>query len=158
MIIFRPPTQRDLASVALNMREADVLECKLMGQHTPLDALTEGVELSAWSFAAIVEDEPVCIFGVASDGLLADEGCPWLLSVNGIEKHAKAMLIGTRAYLSRMRQEYETLSNYVLADNRSAIRYLKWCGFDVGGQVIEVRGGLFLPFSMDCRKALRQAA
>lgn len=147
MIIFRPPTKADLDYVARHMRPMDVLECRVIGGHAPREALDEGVAASAWSFAAEVDGETVCIFGVATDGLMSEDAAPWLLAIGGIERHAKALLVGTKAYLGRMQGEYETLSNAVHADNRSAIRYLKWCGFSFG-ETFDVDGEPFLPFEM----------
>lgn len=147
MITFRPPTKSDIDYVARHMRPMDVMECRLMGGHGPHEALEAGIAHSTWCFAALVEDEPVCIFGVASEGMLDDEGAPWLLAIRGIERHARALLVGTRAYLPRMTREYETLANVVHAHNRAAIRYLKWCGFKFGAP-FDHEGEPFLPFEM----------
>lgn len=147
MIIFRPPTAEDVAHVAERMRAADVLECRLLGRHGPKEALVNGIAHSLWAFAAEVDGETQCIFGVASEGLLSEEGSPWLLGVDGIERHARELIAGTKAYLARMQLEFETLSNYVHANNRNAIRYLRWCGFSFG-EPVEVDGEAFLPFEM----------
>lgn len=157
MIIFRPPSDADLIHIAANMREMDKLECAILGNHEPLQALRDGVDASDWCFAAEVEGEAVCVFGVASDGLLSDDGSPWLLGTKQLERCARELLTGTKAYFPRMCEQYETLSNYVHAHNRQAIRYLKWCGFSFGEEVM-VRGEPFVPFSMDCKVEARQAA
>lgn len=147
MILFRPPTKADIEAVAANMRAMDRRECEVLGKHGPKEALEEGVALSQWSFAAEIEGEVVCIFGVAAESMLSEDASPWLLGVEGIERHARELILGTKAYLGRMRAEYQTLANYVHAHNRPAIRYLKWCGFSFGEE-IEVEGEPFLPFEM----------
>lgn len=147
MILFRPPSRADIDAVAKNMREIDRLECRVLGGHEPREALEEGVRHSAWSFAAEVDGEVVCIFGVASEDLLDDAASPWMLGVDGLERCAREIILGTRAYLSRMTEQYETLANAVHADNRNAIRYLKWCGFSFGS-AFEVEGETFLPFEL----------
>lgn len=147
MIAYRAPTPEDLDAIAANMRAFDRLECRVLGAHEPREALEEGVAVSSWCFVALDGETPLCVFGVADDGLLSDEGAPWLLCAEGIERHARALLTGTKAYLERMRGEYKTLANYVHAHNRQAIRYLKWCGFRFGAPV-EIKGEPFLPFAM----------
>lgn len=154
-VTFRAPVPSDLDFLAANMREIDRRECRLAGGHEPLEALTEGVAHSLWSLAAFVDDRPVCIFGVASEGLLGEEGAPWMLSVDGIERHAKAVLVFAKRFILEMGETFERLANVVHSDNRSAIRFLRWCGFSFG-EPIEIGGETFLPFEMIQR--VRQAA
>lgn len=132
MIVFRPPRPQDIAHVAANMRAIDALECRVLGEHSPIEALKDGVDGSDWSVAVEVDGAPVCIFGVASEGFLSFAAAPWLLGVEGIERHARYLLAYTPHYIARMREQYDHLSNTVHASNRHAIRYLKWCGFEFG--------------------------
>lgn len=157
MIIFRPPTEADIAHVAEHMREMDKRECRVLGDSEPLEALRHGVEISLWSYAAEVDGRTIAIFGVSGQGLVSEDGSPWLLSIDGIERYARAVLIGSKIYRARMREDFETLSNYVHAHNRNSIRYLKWCGFEFGEEIM-VEGEPFLPFFMVCREPLKQAA
>lgn len=157
MIIVRPPTQSDIKAVAANMRPMDALECRVVGGCEPLEALREGVAESIWSYAVEVDDTVICVFGIASDGLMGENGCPWLLAVNGFERHARTILTISKSHLIRMREEFETLANWVHAHNRNAIRYLKFLGFEFGEETI-INGEPFLPFSMICKDEMRQAA
>ena len=158
MILFRLPTSADIAHVAEHMRAPDRLECRLLGRHGPREALENGVAISDWSFAAEADGQTQCIFGVGpADGLLGDEGAPWMLGVDGIERHARKILIGTSAYLPRMQAQYETLSNIVHAGNAMAIRYLKWCGFQFSAPFAH-EGESFLPFTWTRAGAQRKAA
>lgn len=146
-VTFREPTEADLDALAANMREMDKLECRVAGGHAPREALTLGVEHSLWTYVAEVEGQVVCAFGVAADGLLGEEGRPWMLCAEGIERHARAILICSRRFLRDMQTSFETLANVVHADNRSAIRYLKWCGFSLG-EAFDFQGERFVPFEM----------
>lgn len=145
-VTFRHPTASDLAMLAQTMRGVDVLECHVVGGHMPLEALEEGVAGSLWAYVAEVEGEVVCAFGVASEGLLSEEGAPWMLCAEGIERHARAVLLHAGRYVARMQETFERLHNVVHADNRSAIRFLKWCGFKMGER-FEMSGEPFLGFT-----------
>lgn len=145
-VTFRQPTESDLDALAANMRGFDQIECRILGGHEPREALAEGVEQSLWSVAAEVDGQVVCVFGVAGD-LLGEHASPWMLCAEGIERSARALLVFSRRFLAQMTEQFETLSNLVHADNRSAVRYLKWCGFEFG-QGCSVAGEHFLPFTM----------
>lgn len=143
-VILRPPTPSDVAEVAANMRAIDVMECKLVADLGPIEALQEAVEISDEAYAAEVEGKVISIFGL-NTSFLGEEGYPWMLSIEGIERHARVVLTVSARYAERWRSKCETLANIVHADNRQAIRYLKWCGFEFGS-AIEVKGAPFLPF------------
>lgn len=153
---FRPPTESDLDFLAENMREHDVLECRLVGNVGPREALKQGAEGALWAYVALVKDEPIALFGVTPDGLLSDDASPWLLSIKGIERHAKVVMTCAPRFVAAMHESFERLSNVVHADNRSAIRFLKWCGFEFG-ETVEIGGAPFLPFG-SVRTGQRKAA
>ncbi len=147
MIIFRSPTKADIEHVAANMREADALECRVVGGVGPFEGLKQSVDSSDWAFAADVDGEVICIFGVARESLLSDDGSPWMLGTHGIERHARIVLRYSVSFRDRMKAEFKTLANIVHAHNLIAIRYLKWCGFSLGDQFV-VKGEPFMPFEM----------
>lgn len=144
---FRSATESDLDYLAEHMRAMDAKECMLVGGASPRQALEQGLEHSLWAYVAEIAGKPVALFGVAPDGLLGDEASPWMLCVEGIERHARALLICAPRFIRAMSEGFERLINVVHADNRSAIRFLKWCGF-VFGEPVEIAGEMFLPFEM----------
>lgn len=144
---LRDPTEEDLDQLASNMRPVDVLECRVVAGLAPRAALAQAVKDSLWSVATLVEGRVIAVFGLAAGDLLDSEGTPWLLSANGIEHHAKVVMSVSSRFKERMLAEFETLSNVVHADNRQAIRYLKWCGFSFG-DAFDISGEPFLPFEM----------
>lgn len=154
-VIFREPTVSDLDVLAATMRPMDVLECKLAGRREPREALEEGVANAAWVRVAEIDGEIVCCFGLTENSFLGDDGHPWMLCACGIERHARVVLICARRFLTQMQEETERLSNVVHAHNRSAIRFLKWCGFAFGEQ-LTIGGEPFLEFSWS-REARAQA-
>lgn len=156
-VTFREPTEADLAYLADHMREMDVRECRLTAHMGPAEALRESVDISLWSYAALVDETPVCAFGLASDGILSDEAAPWMLCAEGIERHAKAVLIFAKRFIAQMQENFERLVNVVHADNRSAIRFIKWCGFELG-ESMTIAGEPFIWFEMRRERVMAAAA
>lgn len=157
MIVFRPPSRSDVEELAANMRAIDVLECRAMSGHSPMEALEYSIEGSSWSVTAEVDGRVMAIFGVAATDMLSGDGAPWLLGAQGIERCARLMLIYTRHYLRRMQGEYDMLANAVHVENKAAIRYLKWCGFEFGAHFTR-NGETFAHFSWARRDQARKAA
>jgi hypothetical protein len=134
----------DLDLLAEDMRPMDALECRLVAGLSPRDALSQCCERSARSTVAEIGGRIVCAFGV-SEAFLIDEGYPWLLCANGIERYARAMLSHAPVFVEGMRSDYQRLSNVVHAHNKSAIRFLRWLGF-VFTDEMTVKGEPFMAF------------
>lgn len=154
-VTFRPPTESDLDALAANMRAIDVKECEIISGLSPREALAEGVAGSPSVTVAEVDGRVVCAFGVAEASFLGGDGYPWLLCAEGIERHARIMLTCAPRFVGEMQGACERLSNVVHADNRSAIRFLRWLGFSFG-EMFHVKGEPFLPFHWE-RQALEAA-
>lgn len=147
-VTFRAPTPKDVAQLARTMRPIDALECRCVGGHEPEEALEEAVSASLWCYAAEVAGDVACMFGVAPGSLLDDEAAPWLLSADGIERHGRQVLAHARPFIERMRGDYERLYNVVHADNRAAIRFLRWGGFSFLDDALCYGGEPFWGFEM----------
>lgn len=145
-VIFREPTASDLDVLAAHMRPMDALECRLAGRREPREALEEGVSSASWVRVAEIDGEVICCFGLTEVSFLGEEAHPWMLCASGIEKHARVVLTCAKRFLAQMQEESERLSNVVHAHNRSAIRFLKWCGFAFG-EKMTIKGEPFLEFS-----------
>lgn len=154
-VVFRPPTESDLDAIAANMRKLDRKECEVIAGLSPRAALAQCVEGAANPVVAEIEGRPVCVFGVSEASFLGQDGYPWMLCAEGIERHARVLLTVTPRFLGEMMDEFEHLSNVVHADNRSAIRFLRWCGFSFG-EAFDVKGETFLKF--EWRRPMAEAA
>lgn len=152
---FRPPTDADLAALAATMRAIDVKECALISGLGPREALDACMANACWAVAAEVAGAVVCIFGLSED-FLGEEAHPWMLCADGIERHARTLLEEAPRFVGDMARGYQRLANVVHADNRSAIRFLKWCGFEFG-EVFHVKSEPFLPFAMAGLRAAEAA-
>ena len=154
-VIFRPPTISDLDSLAADMRPLDVKECEIVAGLAPREALQEAVNVCENATAVEVEGKVICIFGCSEGSFLGNDGHPWMLSCDGIERYFRVVLTCAPRFFGEMTQTFEHLSNVVHADNHSAIRFLRWCGFSFG-DLIEIKGEPFIHF--EWRRAEAKAA
>lgn len=145
---FAEPTQADIIELASRMRACDRLECEALGQADLRQAVAESVDASEWACAAFVDGALVSIGGVSPQSLISDDAAPWMLSVEGIERYGRGVLAHAPRGLAFMQERYQRLSNVVHAHNRTAIRFIRWCGFSIG-EAMEINGEQFLPFSWE---------
>jgi hypothetical protein len=146
---FREPMASDVTTIARNMRAIDAVECAEIAGLSPIDALCEAVRDSAFVLVACVDGAPMCAFGVAPEAILGSVGIPWLLGVDGLERHSRDILRFSRPAVRHMLSLYPHLKNVVHSDNRAAIRWLTWCGFKIGEAAPMGRtGAMFRPFDL----------
>ena len=126
------------------MRQADVEEIWAASRMQPLEALRLGVLVSEHALTGMVDDDPVCIFGVSHRSLLDTTGVPWLLGTNAIDKHAKAFMRRNKTIIKEWRARYELLENWVDSRNTKSIAWLRWLGFEI--EEASPYGALGLPF------------
>lgn len=133
MIVCRPVRDADLIDVAERIRPMDRRECLEIYEVEPLQGLRDSVAASPWCAAVVSDGELIAIAGVAADGdLLSMRGIPWMIGVDGIEKHPRAFVVLTNHIIARMEQEYPLLENVVLEENTLSIGWLTRAGFTMG--------------------------
>ena len=125
-----PAAPEHIASIAENMREADRREVWAGARHTPDEALRESLRHSELAWTCLVEGVPAFMWGVGRIGsLISVKGAPWLLGTDDVLKIHREFLRQSRAYVEQMHRRFPELENYVHAENKLSIRWLKWCGF-----------------------------
>ena len=129
---FRAPTDEAIRFIAANMRQADAVEVRASSSHEPLAALLHSVELSNYSSVVWINGVPVAIFGLVIRDILTGSGVPWLLSAEQVLNHKREILVHSKAGVSQMLTICPRLFNYVHAENKISIRWLKWLGFSIG--------------------------
>ncbi len=130
-IVDRSVAMEDLIHLAENMREADKVEIHLSHNQKPLESLVNAAEDSKLMWMAKMNDQPIALFGVASQTIFGDTGSPWLLGTDDL-KHVKIQFIRESKRLIRvMQKRYPTLVNFVHADHADSIRWLKCLGFTI---------------------------
>jgi len=117
--------------VAENMRAHDVEEVYLQSRLKPYDGLRITCLCSPYKKTALIEGEPVAIFGASANSLLSGKGMPWILCTDQVCRYPQTYLRHSRQWVKRMSEYFPTLENYVNVNNKFTIKWLKWCGFDI---------------------------
>lgn len=128
---IRNATEEDAICLAENLREADVEEVKASVDLPPLEAILGSMKNTIFPKAGTVDGEVACIFGVASNTLVAEVGRPWLLATDALTKHSKRFLKSSLEYIKEAKKDFKYMHNFVDARNKEAIRWIKWLGFEV---------------------------
>lgn len=119
------PTESLIEHFGNNLRPIDRLEAALFSGQVPMDAIRESVVSSFDSKVALVDDEPVCIFGIAAG---TDVCFPWLLGTHLMDEQPPVrIMVQAREFLSKYTSLY--LRNAILSDNIRSIRFLSGLGF-----------------------------
>lgn len=137
--------------LAAHMREADREEVWAWSGSGPDDALRRSLQASTLAWAALLGDEPVCMFGVASETLLGRIGVPWLLGTQELDEYPTSFGRASRWGLAQMRAVFPVLANWSDARHERAHAWLEWLGFTLGEpQPMGPFGLPFRPFGMNC--------
>ena len=126
-----PAKKEHVEALALNMRRPDVDECWAAAHMAPYEALQRSVLVSDEPLTGLADGHVACIFGVSSLSPLSDDGHPWLLGSDDMDRHAIPLLRGSVRYVAAAAERYRTLSNYVDARNVKAVQWVAWLGFTV---------------------------
>lgn len=134
--------------IAEHARHADVVELAALGE-TPLSCLLRGLRNSPEAYTGWIDDEPVCMFGVAAVSVLTGYGAPWMVGTDAIDRHAIPFAKGSKDVIDGMFSHWDRLFNYVDARNARAIRWLRFLGFHIGEPIPHGKNGeMFHPFEL----------
>lgn len=146
-IITRPTVSGDAALLAANLREADRAELAASGFDEALYPIEKSVAHSLLCWTTTVDGEVACIVGATWSG--EGMGAPWMLGTPLVERHARVLMRKTPHYIGLMLLAFSHLHNYVHAENKTSVRWLRRLGFTLAEpQPYGPRGALFHPFEM----------
>jgi hypothetical protein len=143
---IEPARLMHINPIAINMREADRIECRALGR-TPKDALRIGLRTGVHVFTAVEDDgTPVAMFGLFVVSAMTGEAVPWLLGTDRVFMHPRELLFIGRLTIEWWQSQYPHLGNIVAVQNRRAINLLRHWGAQIGREA-EIHGGVeFVPF------------
>lgn len=142
---LRYAQESDIAPIVADARQADIEEMAALGT-TVEQAMVTGLKLSDWAATGLIDDVPVCMFGVAPASILAGLGVPWLISTHMVERYEKTFLRRCRPGVDAMLRSYPRLSNVVMESNTAARRWLGWLGFEFNVDTVQINGVAFRQF------------
>lgn len=138
---IRPARIEDVAAIADRLRQADRDEVMASHSHNAEEALRSSLEVSTAAWTGLIDDVPVCMFGVAPVAVLAGRGAPWLLGTDLIEQFPRTFLRRCRGCVARMLAVYPLLENFVHEGNTVSKQWLAWLGFELAEHPVTVIGG-----------------
>ena len=151
---IRPARPEDVDLLGPKLREIDRREIRALSGLSPEEALTLSFERSSRVFSALTgAGEIIQMWGVGSIGpLLGFVGMPWLLASDLLERPevAREFIRQSRPYARDLEEGFRRLENRVHAENRLAIRWLKWLGFSFADQPERWGGENFYLFWRNC--------
>lgn len=121
----------DLAwQLAHHVREPDAAEVEASTGHTPLEALVESVRLSAVAKAALVDGQPMALFGFVDLSRQWGPGWAGVWAITGtlVDEHPAAFQAATVRELAAALERWPTLTNFVDCRYRRSIRWLERMG------------------------------
>ena len=144
-----PATSEHITPIADHVREADRAEFWAATYSLPADVMRRGLRVSETVYTGLIDGIPVCMFGVASAGLLGGVGRPWMVGTDHLDRHALLFLKRCRKVVAEMVALFPILENYVDSRNVRAIQWLKWLGFKMDEAMpVGVLGIPFIRFEM----------
>lgn len=129
------------------MRRADREEVLASSGHQPEESLVYSLKVSTAAWTGLIDDEPVCMFGVAPISVLAGRGAAWMLGTDTLERWPRTFLRRCRPCVEVMQAVYPKLENYVADGNALSKAWLKWLGFTLADSVVLLGGVPFRHFS-----------
>jgi hypothetical protein len=125
----REARPEDIDAISANTRAADRRELFDGYRATPEECMRYGMRFGART--GLIDDEPVCMFGVVPHSILMRQGRPWMVGTEALDRLSvsKELLRFSRLEVAMMRSQYGALFNVVDDRNGSAKRWLKWLGF-----------------------------
>jgi len=150
-VTIAPVTPADVAELFAHIRPVDLQEIAATSSLPPLAALVNSVRLSTYAWSARINDQLLCVFGVAPVSVIAGVGAPWLIGTEAMDVRRHRLIFARRcaAQLRRMQATFPTLRNYADARNQVTLRWLSWLGFEIQPAIVfGAQGRLFHPFEL----------
>ena len=123
--------------LAPRLRRSDRLEVMYSSGLNSLDALTQSIQFSKVCWTALIDGRPEICWGAAEFPPNPSMGIVWLLSSEEMYRIPGRFLEESHIYVSKMLETFDTLFNYVHAENMKSQQWLENMDFDAGERIEE---------------------
>ena len=124
---YRPSEWQDCRELAPYLREQDKKEILASNGLEPLRALQQAFKVSSECNTIIHEDgSNVGMFGLAGNDVF---GSPWLVGSDKLLETKRVMLPVSAKWVEEMNDLHPLMLNYVHAENKVSMKWLKSLGF-----------------------------
>lgn len=148
---IEPATADHINEISKMVRPHDRDELMAAFGQIPDEAMADGLRYSD-ALTGYIDDQPVCMWGVAPVCLLTGLGAPWMVGTSLLDRFALPFMRECRPQVLELFSNYARLENYVDVRNVRAIRWLKALGFTVDDEA-QPYGIYRLPFRRFWREA-----
>jgi len=129
---FRRAHASDVAHVAAHLCAGEQITFRdLYGDADPAERVGDTVRRSVECWAAVLNGEPLALFGVVRMSLLGGDGALWFLATDEAFRHPGALIRGGRKYVSELLTRFDSLGGRVDARHQSTVKWVRLLGFDV---------------------------
>ena len=152
---IRPARPEDADFLAPRLREIDQREAWALARLEPGEALSLSLLRSTRAWTATAGGRAGLMWGVGPlGGLLGFVGSPWLMASDILEQPeaAREFIRQSRPGARELERGFRRLENRVHAENRPAMRWLKWLGFSFAPEPENLNGEFFYAFWKDCQE------
>lgn len=130
-VIIVPATIEHCERLAPKLRPIDVCDVVQLLNITAADLLRKSIELSSHAWVWLVDGEPVCMFGIKTNNLLAGTVTPWLLASDEIAARRRIFWKGSQQFIAVLRENFALLQGFVDAQNTVSMAWLRRLGFTI---------------------------
>lgn len=127
MIRVRRSNMSDVEYMKTRLRKDDVKEIWASHHSTPEDALKRCITDSILSFT-VQNGKPIAIFGICAEQVLGRRATIFMLATDDLNKITITFLRRNRKFILYLLSFYDVLENFVHADNKKSILWLKYLG------------------------------
>ena len=130
-VVVVESTPEHAIHIAQNMRQVDRHEVYLWSLKRPAECMLDALKKSDVCLTGLWDDEPGCMFGVTElKNATMDCGIIWMLGTDAVDKNQLAFIKAAKEHVPAMASRHKLVQNYVWAENKKSIRWLKFMGFD----------------------------
>lgn len=126
----RPATGADLGDLAPRLRDADRREVRAVFGRPAEAILQAGFRNAKRCWTVSAGERPIAMFGVGRRRT-PRIGTVWLLSSRDLDRFRGQLRREGPYWVDVMMAGHDVLTNFVAADNRVAVRWLTWLGFEL---------------------------
>ena len=129
---IREVLESDLDFIAQNIRQADKNELEALFGIPHDEALKVSAQGNDELWVAVVDNLPVCIFGISDRTEEGDEfrtGMVWAIGTNNLFHLTKELNVISKKVIEKWLDEYDILFNYVWEGNKKHHKWLRRMGF-----------------------------
>ena len=138
--------------VATHLRRGDIDELKHAGRADYAQAVRESVEVSVFTFTALHDGVPMCLFGLRPDSILSRRARVWMLGTPEINTAKKGFVKTCQLVVDGLLDVYPVLYNAVDAQYPQAHRLLYFLKADFVKKVTLPNGNPFILFEIRRKK------